>query len=92
MPYKLVVPPDMSRALGGLGLGRAGLLAVLNWLHPELEERADNHRHRRDQTHPDLYFWCEVTVWDQERPRRLRFTVDDARAPGHLFLVAVDET
>jgi len=41
--------------------------------------------------HPDLYFSFELTVWDHGRPRGFRFSVDDARAPDRLFLVAADE-
>jgi hypothetical protein len=90
--YKLILPPDISRAIGNFGLGRQALLGLLNWLYSELEDHADNYRSNRDSTHPDLYFSCELTVWDQGRPRGCRFTVDDARATGILFLVAVEET
>jgi hypothetical protein len=89
--YHLIVGPEICRAVNGFGLGREALLRVYNLLRLELEERADNYRHQRDAAHPDLYFWFGLTVWDGGRPRGLRFTVDDARAPGHLFLVAAEE-
>ncbi len=37
------------------------------------------------------YFWFELAVWDHGRRRGFRFSVDDARAPDHLFLVAAEE-
>lgn len=92
MPYLLVIPPDISRAIGGFGLGRAAVLALLNGLRDELENHADNHRPHRDPAHPDLYFSCELTVWDQGSPRGFRFTVDDGRATDRLFIVVAEET
>jgi len=91
VPYHLIVPPEMSRAIGAFGLDRNALLRMLNRLYQELEARADDHRHHRDPAHPDLYFWFELIVWDQGRWRGFRFTVDDARAADHLFLVAAEE-
>ena len=91
MRYRLIVGPEISRAVGGFGLEREALLRVFDLLRQELEERADNYRQQRDPAHPDLYFRFELTVWDHERPRGFRFTVDDARAPGHLFVVAAEE-
>lgn len=87
----LIIPPDISRAIGAFGLGRQALLGLLNGLRHELEEHADTHRPHRDPTRPDLYFWCELIAWDQGKPRGFRFTVDDARAPGRLFVVAAEE-
>jgi hypothetical protein len=89
--YTVILPPEISRAIRAFGLGREALLGLLNGIRAELEERASNHRQNRDTTNPDLYFWCELTVWDQGRPRGFRFTVDDARATDRLFIVAVDE-
>ncbi len=91
MRYHLIVGPDVCRVINGFGLGRAALLRVYNVLRVELEEHADNYRKQRDPAHPDLYFGLELTVWDHDRPRGFRFTVDDARAPDHLFLVAAEE-
>jgi len=89
--YRLIVPPEISRAIGAFGLDRNSLVMVLNRLYQELEERADDHKRHRDPAHPDLYFWFELTVWDHGRRRGFRFTVDDARAADHLFLVAAEE-
>jgi hypothetical protein len=90
--YSLIVPPNISQAIGSFGLGRNALVTLLSTLRDELEIHTDNHRAHRDTTHPDLYFFCELTVWDQGRPRGFRFTVDDARATDRLFLVAAEET
>jgi hypothetical protein len=89
--YRLIVPPEMSRAIGAFGLDRNALVMVLNRLYQELEDRADDYRQHRDPAYPDLYFWFELTVWQQGHPRGFRFTLDDARAPDHLFLVAAEE-
>ena len=91
MHHHLIVPPEVSRAIGAFGLSRAALIRLLIHLRTELEDHADRYRQARDPAHPDLYFWFEVTLWDQGRPRSFRFTVDDARAAGYLFLIAAEE-
>lgn len=91
MPPTIILPPEISRAIHGFGLGREALLGLLNGLRRELENNTAGHRSRRDPARPDLYFWFGLTVWDQGRPRGFRFTVDDARAADHLFLVAAEE-
>jgi hypothetical protein len=88
---RLIIAPELSRDIGAFGLDRLAIVSLFNRLRWELEEQADSHRSQRDQTHPDLYFWIELNVWDNGVLRRFRFTVDDARAPGHLFLVAAEE-
>ena len=85
------MPPDISRAIGGFGLSRQALVALLVNLRAELEERADKYRSQREPAHPDLYFWCELIVWDQGRPRGFRFLVDDAHATDRLFLTDAEE-
>jgi hypothetical protein len=89
--YRLIIPPEMSQAIGNFGLGRLALLKVLNTVYRELEDHAANHRQRRDHARPDLYFYFELAVVDHEHLRGYRFTVDDVKAPDRLFLVAVEE-
>ena len=91
MRHHLIVPPEISRAIRAFGLDGTALVRLLNHLRSELENHADNYKHVRDPGHADVYFWFELTVWDQGRPRGFRFTVDDARAVGYLFLVAAEE-
>ncbi len=91
MRYRLIVRPEISRVIGGFNLGRDALVRMFNTLYRELEEHTAKHRHRRDPNHPDLYFFFELTVWDQNRPRGFRFSVDDGLAPDRLFLVAAEE-
>jgi hypothetical protein len=83
----VIVPPEISRAIRGFGLGREALVELLNGIRRELEQITDNHRLRRHPLHPDFYFWFGLTVWEQGRPRGFRFTVDDARATDRLFIV-----
>ena len=55
----------------------------------------DSYRHhpgRRVASEPDRYFFCEVILWHQGKPRKFRFTIDDATAPGYMLLVAAEET
>ena len=85
-------PPEISRAIRAFALGRTALVGLLNQLRSQLEDHADNYKHNRYAARPDLGFWYDLTVWDQGRPRGFRFTVDDARAAGYLFLVAVEES
>jgi hypothetical protein len=89
--YHLIVPPEISRNVRAFGLDREALVGLFTRLRWELENHADKYKHLRDAAHPDVYFWFALTVWDQGRPRGFRFTVDDARAPDRLFLVAADE-
>jgi hypothetical protein len=89
--WRLIIGPEISQAIGGFGLDREALLRLYNVLRLELEVHADNYRQQRDHANPDLYFWFELTVWADDRPRGFRFTVDDARAPDHLFLAAAEE-
>ena len=90
MPYHLIIPANIARAIGALGLSRTALLNLLFRLRLDLEGEADEHRRRRDPADPNL-FWYEVTVIEQGRERPLRFAVDDARAPGYRFLEAVQQ-
>ncbi len=91
MRYTIIIPPEISRAIRDLRLGREALLALLNGLHHELENYPESHRSRRDQQRPDLYFWFALVIWDGGTHRRFRIVVDDARAPGHFFVVGIQE-
>ncbi|HLN33564.1 MAG TPA: hypothetical protein VK395_37910 [Gemmataceae bacterium] len=91
MRYQLIVSPEMSRTIGSFGLSRQALVRLLTNVRSELEEHADRYRHQRDPNHHDLYFRFELHMRDQGRLRSFRFTLDDARAPERLFLVAADE-
>jgi hypothetical protein len=88
--HHVIIPPNITRAIASLGLGRTALLNLLFRLRLDLEGEADEHRRRRDTDDPSL-FWYEMTVIDQGRERLLRFAVDDGRAPGYRFLESVQE-
>ena len=90
MPYHVIISPNITRAIGALGLARTALLNLLFRIRLDLEGEADDHRRHRDSLDPS-FFWYQIIVIDQDRERLLRFAVDDSRAPGYRFLEAVQE-
>jgi hypothetical protein len=42
MRYRLIIAPEMSRAIGAFGLDPLSLVSLLNRLRWELEEQANN--------------------------------------------------
>jgi hypothetical protein len=95
MDYRIVVPPEISRAIRGFGLDRELLLQLLFALRSEIEEgRVDAYRHqqdRRDPDDPDRNFWFELVTPDDGQSRSFRFVVDDATAPGVMIVVEARE-
>ena len=91
MQYHLIVPREVSQAIGRFGLGRVALIKLLTTLRQELESHADSYRQNRDPSLPDVRFLFELTVWDGGQVRGFRFAVDDAQAPGYLFAVTAEE-
>jgi hypothetical protein len=86
--YHVNVTALVSRRLGELIPTREGLLRVLNRLYDQLENHADVYRNRRDPQDPD-HFTYEHALYVNGRWRRFRFSVNDVRATGHLFVMAV---
>jgi hypothetical protein len=91
VPYHLIVPREVSQAIGRFGLSRVALINLLTTLRQELEIQGDAYRQNRDPSLPDVRFLLELTVWDGGQVRGFRFAVDDAQAPGYFFAVAAEE-
>ena len=91
MQYHLIVPREVSQAVGTFGLGRIALINLFTTLRQELGDRGDAYRQNRDPSLPDVRFLFELDVWDHGQLRGFRFAVDDAQAPGFLFVVAAEE-
>ncbi len=89
MPYRVMVPRPVSRAIGAFGLTRAGLLTILDHLHQELAHRADEYRADRIPEDPDL-FRFPVLFYDstEDTWHDCRFAVNDTVAAGMLLVVA----
>ena len=86
MEWHSILRPHLSRALGECGLSRDALLLVLFALHHTLPEQADRFRRTRDPNRPDSLFLFRVSLPDGALWHRLTFGVDDATAPGYLFV------
>jgi hypothetical protein len=91
MRYQLIIDPDISRAIGGFGLGRTALLKLLTTLRDQLENHAANYRQNRNPVEPDRSFLYELVLWDHGLLRILRFVVDDATAGDRLILDSAEE-
>jgi len=89
--YQLIVPPEISRAIRGFGLGREAFLKLLNRLRQDLEYNAANYKQDRAPKDPDRYFIYHLILVDHGRHRHFRFTVDDASASNRLFVEAAEE-
>ena len=86
MQWRTIVPPRLSAAVGACGLSRGALLLVLIALHETLPAEADRFRGERDPDQPDSLFLFRVNVTDGALQHRLKFSVDDATAPGRLIV------
>jgi hypothetical protein len=86
--YHVLVMPPVSAALGRLLLDRESLLKVLNRLYGQLTDHADRYRGRRDPDDQDLFdypvYFCDGANW-----HTFRFSVNDTKAAGYLFVEAV---
>jgi hypothetical protein len=82
---RLVIPPEISRAIGACGLTRAGVVRVLSTVRFELERRGDEHRGAR---HPEdnTLFLFPLRLDEGAVSHRLVFVVDDTTAAGVLFV------
>ncbi len=90
MPYRVVVPKPVSRVIGAFGLGRTGLLIVLDHLHQELAYRADEYRADRIPEDPDL-FRFPVLFYDpaDDTWHDCRFAINDTMTPDTLIVMTV---
>jgi hypothetical protein len=86
VPYHVIIPPAVSRMIGALGLPRALWLQVLTRVRHELEHNADQFRGVRIDGHEDRLFRFRLTVADATYWHDFAFAVDDATAPGRLFV------
>lgn len=86
MEWRIVVPPRLSAAIGACGLSRDALLFVFFALHHTLPEQAERFRRARAPDRPDTCFLFRLGFADGSVWHRLAFWVDDATAPGRLFL------
>ena len=86
MEWRTIVPPHMSAAVGACGLSRDALLYVFFALHHTLPEQAERFRRVRAPDRPDRNFLFRLGFDDGPVWHRLAFWVDDATAPGRLFV------
>lgn len=86
--FHVIVSREVSIALGQLGLDREVLLRVLNRLFDQLEHKSHEYRKNRDSEDPDLFEY-DHTFHGGGRWRSFRFSVNDVRAPGYLFVEGV---
>jgi hypothetical protein len=84
----VIVSPKVSSSLGALQLPRELLLKVLFAVHHTLPSNYDRIRKNREVEDPDLFDYAPV-IFDGEQWHRLRFSVNDTRATGFLFIDAV---
>jgi hypothetical protein len=80
--------PLVSAELGKILPNRDLLLGVLNRLYDRLGNHYQQYKNRRD---PNDEFLFDYFLWtcDGEKWQTLRFSVDDCKADGHLFIVAM---
>ncbi len=83
MALRAIVSKGVTRALGACGLSREGLIRVLARLHSDLASQPD--RSERDLSDPDCFLY-RIILNDGGRRHDLAFQVNDAQAPGFLFV------
>ncbi len=85
MNWHVIVRPPIGRAIGQCGLSRLGVVRLLASVYIDLPARADNVRLRRDPNDPD-YCVYRVNMNDGAAWHHFEFRIDDATAPGYLFV------
>ena len=88
MPH-VVVEKNVPADLRLLVADRHDLLTVYNRLYSDLEQRYPAFQPRRDPDHVECFHYPLVLRTTGGRWVRMRFTVDDTRAQGFLFVLAV---
>ncbi len=86
MEWRIIVPPRLSAAIGAGGLSRDALLFVFFALHHTLPEQAERFRRVRAPDRPDRFFLFRLGFEDGSVWHRQAFWLDDATAPGCLFV------
>ena len=86
MEWRTIIPPHLSAATGACGLSRNAPLFVYFALHHTLPEQAERFRRTRAPDRPDRFFLFRLGFDDGSVWHRMGFWVDDATAPGCLFV------
>jgi hypothetical protein len=87
--FRVIVPPEVVRALGEFVPDREARLRVLNRLRDQLENNAAPYRKIRDPDDPEFLFDYVHALHVGDRWLTLRFSVNDTTAEGYLFVEAV---
>jgi len=86
--FHVVVSREVSLALGQLISDRTILVRVLNRLYDHLENHAERYRQNRDADDED-YFDYVHRLYVRGQWQSFRFSVNDVRAQGYLFVEGV---
>lgn len=83
-----IITETVSIFLGSLGLPREMLISVLSCCYDNLPNNYERWRGRRDPEDPDLFEYV-LRLYDGTNWHIFRFSVNDTRATGFLFVEAV---
>jgi hypothetical protein len=89
-----MVPPEISRAIGGMGLPRGVLIELLTHIHGVLAIAYEFFRDKRD-TDNRLCTYRKILLDENGVKHRFTFILDDSTSPDHLIVAnlhyAVDQ-
>ena len=87
--FRVIIWPEIIRALGEFVPDREIRLGVLARLRDRLEDNPAPYRRFRDEEDPDFLFDYVDVVHVNDRWCTLRFSINDTTAEGYLFVDAV---
>jgi hypothetical protein len=86
---KAIIPKPISESVGGFGLSRPVLVALLSHLHAKLPGDYPRFRHYRVRQHEDSQYRYRVVVKDEALRHLFLLAVDDATSPEHLIVTDI---
>ena len=84
----VIIPSNISQSLWNIVNDREAVVQILNRLHDQLGNNSAPYRRLRDLEDPDLFDYVDAR-YVSGRWLFLRFSVNDVRAEGYLFVEAV---
>jgi hypothetical protein len=89
MSYHVIIEQSVVGKIGAIGLPRELLLQLVTKVREELGYNIEAYQHLRIPGDEDRLFAFRINLADTNQFHTLTFVVDDATAPGTLFVLEV---
>lgn len=87
MKRKVIVPPEISRVIGGMGLPRGILIDLLIFVHSAMATAYEFFREKRDAKAARFCQYRKILLDENGVKHRFTFIIDDTTSPDHLLVV-----